>query len=73
MDEGAEDEGMDEDGEGMDEGAEMDEFGEGPEDGTPFYKNPIVLIGVAAAGWFGYQQMQKKKKGKKKAGSTSPA
>jgi hypothetical protein len=72
MDEDLEDEGMDEDGEGMDEGAEMDEFGESPEDGTPFYKNPIVLIGVAAAGWFGYQQMQKKK-GKKKTGSTSPA
>jgi len=70
MDEGGD---FDEEGGGEDEEFSEDEFSE-PEESTPFYKNPLVLIGAAAAAFFGYQQMQKKKKkGKKGSKAGAPA
>tara|TARA_R110000751_G_scaffold242845_1_gene343103 strand:- start:554 stop:1951 length:1398 start_codon:yes stop_codon:yes gene_type:complete len=73
MDEGEDlDEDLDE--EGDEEVGDDDDFGDSDDD-KPLYKNPFVLLGIAAAGFLGYKEMQKKKKakGKNKPGAKPAA
>ena len=67
---------MDEDGEDGedtgDDGADLDSVDDMGDDETPFYKKPIVLLGLLGAGAVAWQQYQKKSK-KKGVTPKSPA